>query len=422
MKNAFRAAFQMTLMAVLLLATLAAMTSCKDKFKTHSDTITSIYVITGEASVSGNGAEFVATLHGMVTEAVQNFREIYPGLAEKEEIGFEYSTDSHLNNNVTTVGAMDAEGEGDDVSLWKGFRANIFPLPPSTVYYYRAFIVIDGKREYGTIYSFRTDDAMVLAVTLNTHEETLTVPGGTLKLTATVYPPAALNKAVQWSSSQESIATVNQDGLVKGVRPGKTDITVTTQEGGKTDVCHVTVKGPEPKAVDLGLSVKWADINVGAMSESDYGSFFAWGEVSTKSSYTNSNYKYHMGISSPTPPSILPASGDAASVNLGGNWRMPKKEEIEALISGCTWEKATIDGMKGWKVSGNGNSIFLPFAGIWDDEWLGYNSTATYCSSTLKDVYADFCSAYALHISEDEYKIGGYVCYYGHPVRAVVDK
>ena len=415
---------------VLAVAVAAAATSCKDRFKTDSaDTSWSLYVVTGAADISGNGAEFAATLHGRVTDAVQNFHDLYPGLAEKGEIGFEYSTDPKLNSNVTTVGAMDAEGDGDDTYLWRGFRANINPLPPSTMYYYRAFIVLDGKKERGSIFSFRTDDAMVLSVNLDKHEETLTVPGGTLQLTATVYPDAALNKAVQWSSSQESIATVNQDGLVLARRPGNTDITVTTLEGGKTDVCHVTVKGPAPQAVDLGLSVKWADINVGAISESDYGSYFAWGEVATKNQYNKYNYKYNVDVPSPpSPPYVLPSSEDAASVNLGGNWRMPTKDEMQALVSSCTWERTSVDGINGWRVKGsNGKSIFLPYAGIWDDKQLNLNESGVYLTSTLKEVGQSayegrLCYVYALAISDrDDYEhyVGGYTGYYGHTIRAV---
>ena len=44
--------------------------------------------------------------------------------------------------------------------------------------------------------------------------------------------------------------------------------------------------------VDLGLSVKWASFNIGAENPWDYGDYYAWGEVETKSSYLWSNYKY----------------------------------------------------------------------------------------------------------------------------------
>lgn len=272
--------------------------------------------------------------------------------------------------------------------------------------------------------AFGPDAPLVSSVSLNVHEETLTAPGGTLQLTATVYPEGALNKEVRWSSSKESIATVSQDGLVTACHPGRADITVTTLDGGKTDVCHVTVEGPAPKAVDLGLSVKWADINVGAISESDPGSYFAWGEVGTKDLYKDSNYKYRGGDSKPNPPSVLPASEDAASVNLGGSWRMPTKDEAQELISNCTWEKTSVDGKEGWRVSRNGKSIFLPFTGYWDSKLNSLDKNAAYATSNLKDVsksaYEGYlCFFYALFIDEDEHMVGGYTGYYGYPVRAV---
>ena len=45
--------------------------------------------------------------------------------------------------------------------------------------------------------------------------------------------------------------------------------------------------------VDLGLSVKWATMNVGATSPEGYGDYYAWGETETKSSYTLNNYKWY---------------------------------------------------------------------------------------------------------------------------------
>lgn len=112
--------------------------------------------------------------------------------------------------------------------------------------------------------------------------------------------------------------------------------------------------------VDLGLSVKWATMNVGATSPEDYGNYYAWGETSTKTIYTNSNYNYSDN------PSISPLNKDAANVNWGGDWRMPTKEEQDELRTKCTWEWTTVNGVKGCKVTSkqNGKSIFLPAAGV----------------------------------------------------------
>lgn len=68
--------------------------------------------------------------------------------------------------------------------------------------------------------------------------------GSTTTLTATVAPSNATNKTVSWSSSNSSVATVNSSGVVTGVAAGSATITVTTQDGGKTATCAVTVAAP----------------------------------------------------------------------------------------------------------------------------------------------------------------------------------
>ncbi len=65
--------------------------------------------------------------------------------------------------------------------------------------------------------------------------------GKTLKLTATVSPSNAADKSVSWSSSDSKVATVDQNGNVKAVSEGKATITASTNDGGKTATCAVTV-------------------------------------------------------------------------------------------------------------------------------------------------------------------------------------
>ncbi len=65
--------------------------------------------------------------------------------------------------------------------------------------------------------------------------------GETHQLKADVTPSDATNKNVTYKSSNEQVAQVSQDGLVTAVGAGTADITVTTEDGGYTDTCSVTV-------------------------------------------------------------------------------------------------------------------------------------------------------------------------------------
>ena len=65
--------------------------------------------------------------------------------------------------------------------------------------------------------------------------------GNTEQITATVSPSNATNKSVTWSSSDDSVATVDQSGNVTAVKAGDATITVRTTDGGKTASCSVNV-------------------------------------------------------------------------------------------------------------------------------------------------------------------------------------
>lgn len=153
--------------------------------------------------------------------------------------------------------------------------------------------------------------------------------------------------------------------------------------------------------VDLGLpnGLKWATCNVGANSPSDYGNYYAWGETTTKTDYTEENSKtYNKKIGEIRGN----ASYDAARANWGATWRMPTKEEFEELLNNCTWTWTTRGGEKGYQVTGpNGNSIFLPAAGIRSGTsfinvgfYGGYWSSTSYEDNTWCAYGLNFISDY----------------------------
>ena len=90
----------------------------------------------------------------------------------------------------------------------------------------------------------------VSGVTLSQSEAVLTV-GGTQTLTATVAPANATNKNVTWSTSNSSVATVS-NGVVTAKGMGTATITATTENGGYTATCAVTVDDPVTVAKYVG--------------------------------------------------------------------------------------------------------------------------------------------------------------------------
>ena len=167
--------------------------------------------------------------------------------------------------------------------------------------------------------------------------------------------------------------------------------------------------------VDLGLpsGLLWATCNVGATTPEEYGDYFAWGETAKKNSYTWANYKWSDGsMQSLTKynnrndygivdnlSELLP-SDDAAVVNWGGCWRMPTYAEWEELCNtdNCTWTPLHNNGhCEGYKVTStrNGNSIFLPAAGLYTESGLDHAGLSGYFwASTLFSAPDQGCGLY----------------------------
>ena len=167
--------------------------------------------------------------------------------------------------------------------------------------------------------------------------------------------------------------------------------------------------------VDLGLpsGTRWATCNVGASTPTAYGNYYAWGETTTKSSYSSDNYTYSDN------PTTLPSNRDAATANWGSGWRMPTSTEMQELIDNCTVTWTTQSGVNGRLFTGpNGNSIFLPAAGYrYGSELYGAGTDGHYWSSSLYSVGTG--SAWNLYFYSDDYSMGYSDRDYGLTVRAV---
>ena len=226
-------------------------------------------------------------------------------------------------------------------------------------------------------------------------------------LTATIEPYNATDKDITWTTSDPSVATVDENGKVIAINNGTATISAKTREKEATCYLKVCSESFIGNPVDLGVAItrndgtsynlKWADCNLGASHPEEFGNYYAWGETETKNTYTAENYKWYNGgyYSVGTPPNVvtrinitkyclssqpeywdgegnpdnkttLDPEDDAVQVKLGGAWRMPTYEELEALIHQCSWTWTTKNGFHGYEVKSksNGNTVFFPATGV----------------------------------------------------------
>ncbi|MCQ2165759.1 MAG: hypothetical protein MJZ04_11410 [Bacteroidales bacterium] len=193
--------------------------------------------------------------------------------------------------------------------------------------------------------------------------------------------------------------------------------------------------------VDLGLSVKWATMNIGAKKPEDYGYYFAWGETTEKTYYrwtTEGDYKWGIYDSSASPKygmtkytadveggdglKTLQPGDDPATANWGSKWRTPTFDEIKELLdkTKCEW---TWDATKkGYTVKGlkTGNSIFLPASGYrYGLDLENAGAYGYYWSSSVRESSPG--RAYYFNFNSDDHGWNYVGRYYGLSVRAVTE-
>ena len=179
-------------------------------------------------------------------------------------------------------------------------------------------------------------------------------------------------------------------------------------------------------AVDLGLSVLWADCNVGGDSESPIGGLYGWADpTGEKTSQNVVDYvplrKY---LSSQISTNISGTEYDIATAKWGQGWRMPSKEDWKELIEKCKWTKEKAFHVYGYRVEGpNGNSIFLPNTGLRFGDKLSNTDAGYYWTSEM--ALGDRECACYYYFDEEKYNdivsTRNYV-YSGRAVRPVCDK
>ena len=190
--------------------------------------------------------------------------------------------------------------------------------------------------------------------------------------------------------------------------------------------------------VDLGLpsGLKWAKCNVGAETETDYGDYFMWGSTTpnTPDECIMAKAPFNGGASSYNdeyinsvmdtvcPNGILAKEYVAVAQIMGGDWRMPTKDEFQELIDYTTKEWVTINDVNGYKFTGsNGNSIFIPAAGDCYDGFMGGVGNGGFvCSSSINTFHPRYAWFLGFLAGYCEMGISGH-CGVGRSVRGVMN-
>ena len=237
------------------------------------------------------------------------------------------------------------------------------------------------------------------------------------------------------SNKNNSTADVDGDGTVDVADVTSLVNIILFGNNESDDTAGETIGIPQ----DLGLSVKWASYNVGAIAAWESGDYYAWGETEEKEEYSQSTYKFSgssgfgqftkyyydnmLGLGG-DGKTKLDYEDDVARVKWGGSWRMPTNGELDELRDNCTWEWETLYGVKGYRVTGpNGNSIFLPAVGYRTGTEINSQQKIYYWSSTVY-VIGGYTDAYIIDetYAGDDYFFDA-VCgrHCGLPVRPVCE-
>lgn len=125
---------------------------------------------------------------------------------------------------------------------------------------------------------------------------------------------------------------------------------------------------------------KFAEYNVGATKEEDYGDYFSWGALESKSA---ENYN--------TKQKDLTGDTDTATKLWGDKWCMPTKEDLKGLLENCNveWTADYNDsGIKGYVFMGKDEyksvHIFFPAAGYYENGQAHLDDNANYWTSSVE--------------------------------------
>lgn len=301
----------------------------------------------------------------------------------------------------------DASVSGTLQSGTNNVLATLTGLEPDTRYWCRAWVSVGGQTYYSGAWDYTTSKASTMLATgdLISSKGTSARVSASFNLTDAAYKDVEMGVCYGTSANPAADASfvhVTGSGAESGPATYKATLDGLTSgreyhwraalkiDGqvlyGEDKIFTAGTGGVSLEAVDLGLSVSWANMNVEAETLTEKGSLFSWGETQAKTVFSLKTYKwydYEAGkytkyttktdnASKVDNKLVLDPEDDAAYAATSGEFRMPLISELSELVdtSNTVMVGETLDGVLGVRVTGRktGNSVFIPCAGYQTSE------------------------------------------------------
>ncbi len=338
-------------------------------------------------------------------------------------VGVLYSTsESSVTSGKEVLGTIEKDGS---------VTTTLTGLEIGKTYYYCTFVKLQNiVTKYGEVKSFTTTNQEIAAREATTSEVAATLSGVTNLATDASDNVVAGFKISQDEASvkegllyeTETIENSSFTVSVGGLLPGKTYyyVAYTNVNGDEkySEVKNFTTQEQEVEFVDLGLTVEWATVNVGAVSPEDFGGLYGYGDVTLfKRSTSASDY----------------ASEDIQNTqyDIAAQWQdgglTPSTTQMQELLDNTDQEYQELNGVWGCRFTshvknddGSYNSIFLPLAGTRNGtETAEQGSLGAYWTANIDPVDKGHASALSLIRSTGKSQVFVANRYEGLSIRAV---
>lgn len=313
-----------------------------------------------------------AVVQGTVKDLSQSSSSSYA-------VGVYYGTTANPTAGGTRVtGSIDENGT---------VTTTLTGLTTGTTYYYATFVTLQSRlTTYGEVKSFVATDATVATLDATDISATKATLNGQFNGVDGV-DEESLTAGVKVARTADGVQSglAYSTGVVSGLLPGTTYYYAAYATVGSTtvygDVKSLTTATQEMPYVDLGLSILWAQYNLGAEAENEVGALIGYGDT-TGGLLSDDASDYPSTDISGTENDI------ALALDLDGDLsvesRMPTAAEIAELIANTTQTEETVDGVSGIRfTAANGNSIFLPVTGYRDETTVTADGNGYYWAGNI---------------------------------------